>query len=79
LAGGDGHHGRLVGAGISQAPTEKTVAESDTLYMRPRYYPNSAMLPGSELLSTINQGAVLVSCGSGSDLGKAALATAIRI
>jgi phosphoglycerate dehydrogenase-like enzyme len=64
--------------GIAYAPLEEVVAESDTLCMLLPYYPKTDMLLNAELLSTMKQGAFLVSCGSGSVIDETALAQALQ-
>jgi phosphoglycerate dehydrogenase-like enzyme len=64
--------------GITYAPTEQIVAESDTLCMLLPYYPETDMLLDAGFLSTMKQGAFLVSCGSGSVIDESALATAVQ-
>jgi phosphoglycerate dehydrogenase-like enzyme len=64
--------------GISHAPMEQVIAESDYLCMLLPYYPETDMLLDTELLSRMKRGACLVSCGSGSVIDEAALARALR-
>ena len=65
--------------GISYAPLEQVVAESDTLCMLLPYYSATDMLLDAGLLSTMKAGSFLVSCGSGSVIDEAALANAVRV
>jgi phosphoglycerate dehydrogenase-like enzyme len=64
--------------GITHSSREQVVAESDYLCMLLPYYPETNMLLDAGLLSTMKQGAFLVSCGSGSVIDEAALAQALR-
>ncbi len=64
--------------GITYAPIEKVLAESDTVCMLLPYYPNTDTLLDAGLLSTMKRGACLVSCGSGSVIDEAALAQALQ-
>jgi phosphoglycerate dehydrogenase-like enzyme len=64
--------------GITYAPMEQVVAESDTLCMLLPYYPETDMLLDAGLLSTMKAGSFLVSCGSGSVIDEEALANAVR-
>jgi phosphoglycerate dehydrogenase-like enzyme len=64
--------------GITYAPTEQIVAQSDYLCNLLPYYPDTDMLLDANLLSTMKQGSYLVSCGSGSVIDEAALALALR-
>jgi phosphoglycerate dehydrogenase-like enzyme len=64
--------------GISPAPLEQVIAQSDFLCMLLPYYPETDMLLDARLLSTMRRGAFLVSCGSGSVIDEAALAGALR-
>jgi len=64
--------------GISHAPMEQVIAESDYLCMLLPYYPETDMLLDTELLSRMKRGACLVSCGSGSVIDEAALARTLR-
>ena len=64
--------------GISYAPQEQVIAESDTLCMLLPYFAETDMLLDASHLSTMKRGAFLVSCGSGSVIDEAALADALR-
>lgn len=64
--------------GITYAPQQQVIAESDTLCMLLPYYPETDMLLDVGLLSRMKRGAFLVSCGSGSIIDEAALAQALR-
>jgi phosphoglycerate dehydrogenase-like enzyme len=64
--------------GITYAAVEEVMAESDTVAMLLPYYPNTDMLLDAGLLSTMKQGAFLISCGSGSIIDEAALAQALQ-
>jgi phosphoglycerate dehydrogenase-like enzyme len=64
--------------GITFAPLEEVIAQSDTLCMLLPYYPETDMLLGAGPLSTMKRGASLISCGSGSVIDEAALAQALR-
>jgi phosphoglycerate dehydrogenase-like enzyme len=64
--------------GITYAPMEQVVAESDTICMLLPYYPETDMLLDARLLATMKKGAYLVSCGSGSVIDESALATAVQ-
>jgi phosphoglycerate dehydrogenase-like enzyme len=64
--------------GITYAAVEEVLAESDTVAMLLPYYPQTDMLLGERLLSTMKQGAFLISCGSGSVIDEAVLAKALR-
>jgi phosphoglycerate dehydrogenase-like enzyme len=63
--------------GITYAPQEQVIAESDFLCMLLPYYPETDMLLDAAFLSTMKQGAFVVSCGSGSVIDEAALAAAV--
>ena len=64
--------------GLTYAPFEQAVAESDTLCNLLPYYPETDMLIDAGLLATMKPGAFLVSCGSGSVIDEAALADSLR-
>jgi phosphoglycerate dehydrogenase-like enzyme len=64
--------------GLTFAPMEQVVAESDTLCMLLPFFPETDMLCNARLLDTMKPGAFLVSCGSGSVIDEAALAKAVR-
>jgi phosphoglycerate dehydrogenase-like enzyme len=63
--------------GITYAPQETVIADSDYLCMLLPYFPQTDMLLHAELLATMKPGAFLISCGSGSVIDEAALAEAI--
>lgn len=64
--------------GITPAPIEQLIAESDYLCMLLPYCPETDMLLDTDLLSTMKRGAFVVSCGSGSVIDEPALAGALR-
>jgi phosphoglycerate dehydrogenase-like enzyme len=63
---------------ITYLPAERLVAESDILCMLLPYYPETDMLIDAEMLSTMSRRSFLISCGSGSVIDEAALASALR-
>lgn len=64
--------------GLTYAPMEQVVAESDFLCNLLPYFAETDMLLDAGLLATVPPGACLVSCGSGSVIDEAALAEAVR-
>lgn len=64
--------------GLTYAPFDQVVAESDTLCNLLPYFPETDMLINAGVLATMKRGAFLISCGSGSVIDEAALADALR-
>jgi phosphoglycerate dehydrogenase-like enzyme len=64
--------------GLTYLPTEQLISESDFLCNLLPYFLETDMLINAELLTRMKTGAFLVSCGSGSVIDEAALASALR-
>jgi len=64
--------------GLTYAPLDQLLAQSDFVCNLLPYYPETDRLLGSDLLAQVKRGAFLVSCGSGSVIDEAALAEEVR-